>query len=110
MPGPNLEHGLAAAQRAVDLAVRHALSHQPTQVRAKGDRDVVTNVDLAVEHLTRDLLRGWDPVVGFVGEEHGASGDDNTCWVLDTIDGTINFVQRSPSCAVALVRILIAAN
>lgn len=108
MPDPSLE--LAAAPRAADLAIQHALSHQPTQIRAKGDRDVATDVDLAVEHLIRDLLRGRDPALGFVGEEPGASGDDNTHWVLDPIDGSINVAHGGPLCAIDLARVLIAAN
>jgi aminoglycoside phosphotransferase (APT) family kinase protein len=103
MPFPDPDYALAAAQRAIDLAVRHTVSHQPTQFSVKGDRDVVTDVDLGVEHLVRNHLRGSDPTVGFVGEEHGASGNQNTYWVLDPIDGTINFAHDSPLCAIALV-------
>lgn len=95
MPIPELDHALTAAQRAVDLAVQHTLTHQPTQIHIRGDRDVVTNIDLAVENLIRDRLGRWDPAVGFVGEEHGASGDQNTYWVLDPIDGTINLSHGS---------------
>jgi myo-inositol-1(or 4)-monophosphatase len=102
MPLPDLGHALDAAQRAVDLAVQHTLTHQPTQIHMKGDRDVVTNIDLAVENIIRDRLSRWDPAVGFVGEERGASGDQNTYWVLDPIDGTINFSHGSPLCAIAL--------
>lgn len=102
MPFPNLDHALTAAQRAIDLAVQHALSHQPTHITAKGDRDVVTNIDVAVENLIRDRLSDWDSAVGFVGEENGASGAENTYWVLDPIDGTINFSHGSPLCAIAL--------
>ena len=102
MPSPNLDHALTAAQRAIDLAVQHALSHQPKHITTKGDRDVVTNIDVAVENLIRDRLCNWDPAVGFVGEESGASGAENTYWVLDPIDGTINFSHGSPLCAIAL--------
>lgn len=102
MPIPDLAPALATAQRAVDLAVQHTLNHRPTQIHLKGDRDVVTNIDLAVERLIRDRLSRWDPAVGFVGEELGASGDTHTYWVLDPIDGTINFSHGSPLCAIAL--------
>ena len=102
MPMPDLDHALASAQSVVNLAVNHALTHKPTQVRCKGDRDIVTNVDLAVEKLIRDRLSGWHPDVGFVGEEQGASGNENTYWVLDPVDGTINFSHGSPLCAIAL--------
>lgn len=43
MPSPNLDRALTAAQRAIDVAVQHALSHQPIHITTKGDRDVVTN-------------------------------------------------------------------
>ena len=102
MPILDLDHAFAVAQHAIDAAVQHTLNHQATHISTKGDRDVVTDVDLAVEHLVRDLLHDWDPTVGFVGEEHGASGNQNTYWVLDPIDGTINFAHGSPLCAIAL--------
>lgn len=102
MPIPDLDSALASAQRAVDLAVNHVLTHRPTQVWRKGDRDVVTNVDLAVEKVVRGRLSGWHPDVGFVGEEQGASGNQNTYWVLDPVDGTINFSHGSPLAAIAL--------
>ncbi|ONI71185.1 fructose 1,6-bisphosphatase [Actinosynnema sp. ALI-1.44] len=102
MPFPSLGDALTVAQRAMDLAVHHALSHRPTHITTKGDRDVVTNIDVAVENLIRDRLSDWDPAVGFVGEENGASGDENTYWVLDPIDSTINFSHGSPLCAIAL--------
>jgi myo-inositol-1(or 4)-monophosphatase len=102
MPLPDLDHALAVAQHAIDAAVQYTLTCQAIHISTKGDRDVVTNVDLAVEHLVRDRLHDWDPMIGFVGEEHGASGNQNTYWVLDPIDGTINFAHGSPLCAIAL--------
>jgi myo-inositol-1(or 4)-monophosphatase len=102
MPIPDLDRALTVAMRAISLAGQYTVSHQPTHISTKGDRDVVTNVDLAVEHLIRDLLRDWDSVVGFVGEEQEASGDEDTYWVLDPIDGTINLIHGSPLCAIAL--------
>lgn len=102
MPIPDLDQALVAAQRVVDLAVHHVLTHRPTQIRCKGDRDIVTNVDLAVENLIRERLSGWNSAVGFLGEEQGASGNESTYWVLDPVDGTINFAHGSPLCAVAL--------
>jgi myo-inositol-1(or 4)-monophosphatase len=93
---------LVRTKTRVDLAVQYVLNHQPTHVATKGDRNLVTNIDLAVEHLIRDLLHDWDPTVGFLGEEHGAFGEENTYWVLDPIDGTSNFAHGSPLCAIAL--------
>ena len=105
MPLPDLDNALSAAMRTVDLAVIHVLRHRPTRITSKGDRDLVTNIDLAVEDLIRGLLADWDPEIGFLGEERGAFGDQNTRWVLDPIDGTINFAHGSPLCAIALALI-----
>jgi 3'-phosphoadenosine 5'-phosphosulfate (PAPS) 3'-phosphatase len=61
MPLPDLDDALSAAMRTVDLAVIHVLRHQPTRITSKGDRDLVTNIDLAVEAQIRDGLHDWDP-------------------------------------------------
>jgi myo-inositol-1(or 4)-monophosphatase len=101
-PLPALDQALFAAHRVIDLAVQLVLQHKPTHIGSKGDRDLVTNVDLAVEHLVRTRLHDDDPTVGFLGEEHGHTGDRTTYWVLDPIDGTINLAHGNPLCAIAL--------
>lgn len=102
MPTPDLFQALQIASCAVSEATQYAVSNRPTHVISKGDRDVVTNIDVDVERLIRDVLSDWDPSIGFVGEEHGASGDRDTYWVLDPIDGTVNLTHGSPLCAIAL--------
>lgn len=67
MPIPDLDRALTVAMRAISLAVQHTVNHEPSHISTKGDRDVVTNVDLDVEHIIRDLLRDWDSTVGFLG-------------------------------------------
>ncbi len=65
--------------------------------------DVVTEVDRASEELIRGLLLAERPGDGFVGEEGddlvGASGVD---WIVDPIDGTVNFVYGIPAYAVSI--------
>ncbi|MER8072289.1 inositol monophosphatase family protein [Streptomyces sp. NPDC094034] len=93
---------LQVAQEVVSKAVEHVLSHPPTHVREKSDRDVVTDIDLAVEHLVRGLLSQHTADIGFLGEETGATGNRTTYWVLDPIDGTTNFSHGMPINAIAL--------
>nr|ARU08094.1 hypothetical protein [uncultured bacterium] len=92
------------ATRAVSLARRIIQERTPSTVSAKGDRDMVTDVDLAVEDAVRDFLAKETPEIGMLGEEHGQSGAGGGLlnWVLDPIDGTANFARGIPLCAVSL--------
>lgn len=93
---------LVVAHDATDKAVNLLMRGQAGEVQSKGDRDLVTEVEVAIEHLVRDHLAEHVPDVGFLGEETGATGDPSVYWVLDPVDGTANFVHGVPLCAVAL--------
>ncbi len=86
------------------MARRIIRSRVPGSVRAKGDRDIVTDVDLAVEDAVRDFLRRETPEIGILGEEHGRTGPggDAPWWALDPVDGTANLACGIPLCAVSL--------
>ena len=62
----------------------------------------MTDVDRAVERLVIDRLAEKYPQHGVLGEEFGATGDQEQCWVIDPIDGTTNFMHHYPHCAVSL--------
>lgn len=72
------------------------------QITAKGDRDMVTNVDLAIERQARDLLLHHTPGIGFFGEEEGGGTDVETYWIIDPVDGTANFIRNVPLCGISL--------
>jgi len=100
-PPPPLEYAFEALDQAGDL-IR---TRRPTVITAKGDRDSVTDVDVAVERRVRDHLAGRTPDIDFLGEEEGHAGPNrgtSRCWTLDPIDGTLNYAAGSPLCAVAL--------
>lgn len=65
--------------------------------------DVVTAIDQACEQLIRDRLLRARPHDGFIGEESpdhvGSSGVD---WIVDPIDGTVNFVYGIAAYAVSI--------
>jgi len=65
--------------------------------------DVVTAIDEACEQLIRSLILKVRPDDGFRGEEgddiHGTSGVE---WIVDPIDGTVNFVYGLPFYAVSI--------
>jgi myo-inositol-1(or 4)-monophosphatase len=93
---------LGLAQQATSLASELIRSRAPHALTSKGDRDLTSDVDTAVEQLVRDFLRQHTPNLGFLGEEGGADPVDGSRWILDPIDGTINFLHGLPLCAVSL--------
>lgn len=96
---------LLAAEHAIDLGgqiLRRGRSHIGALI-AKGDRDFATDVDLHIETAIKRSLAAATPEIPFLGEEE----EDHrlgrqAVWVLDPIDGTINFSKDSPLCAISL--------
>jgi myo-inositol-1(or 4)-monophosphatase len=65
--------------------------------------DVVTETDLESEQLIRALLTRATPQAGIVGEEGGAHGlTQRVQWVVDPLDGTVNFLYGLPVCSVSI--------
>lgn len=91
---------LEAAALAHDLILNRA----PGAVTAKGDRDMASEVDYAVEQAVRGYLREMTPDIAFLGEEEGRTGPGGSglTWIVDPVDGTANFVHGIPLCGVSL--------
>lgn len=74
----------------------------------KGSRfDMLTPADEAIERYLRQQVREAFPDHGFLGEEEGASPGAHTwTWVVDPIDGTLNYATGLPgaACSIALLR------
>lgn len=71
--------------------------------RKSSATDVVTQVDRDAEELIRRRIAEARPDDAFFGEESG--GDDGTSgltWVVDPIDGTVNFLYGIPHYAVSI--------
>ncbi|GAB3577036.1 inositol monophosphatase family protein [Amycolatopsis endophytica] len=94
------------ATEAAELASRARdamVAGQPVQVETKStDTDVVTAVDRAAEQLVRDRLAELRPGDHVLGEEAGGTAGDGVTWVVDPIDGTVNFLYGAPLFAVSL--------
>jgi myo-inositol-1(or 4)-monophosphatase len=75
-------------------------------VRSKSTRtDPVTVVDTETERLLRDRLaqlRPGEPVLGEEGGGPAERADGSVTWVLDPIDGTVNFLYAIPAYAVSV--------
>ena len=92
---------LPVAREAVAIGRRIVTSRAPRSVTAKSERDLVTDIDLAVEEAVREFLARETPDIGLVGEEHG--GERGALWwVLDPVDGTANFARGIPLTGISL--------
>jgi myo-inositol-1(or 4)-monophosphatase len=65
--------------------------------------DLVSEADLAAERAIRELLSMRRPQDGFLGEEGGsAEGASGLRWVVDPLDGTVNFLFGIPQWCVSI--------
>ena len=97
----DLSDAVAAAEAAGDLIRRRFGT--VLKVRDKGVADFVTEVDAASERLIRRrLARTGLPVLG---EEEGGGEGAHRLWIVDPLDGTVNFAHGYPvfSVSIALV-------
>lgn len=98
-----LEVALAAAQEAAGILLRRTGADD---VREKGRADLVTAVDEASERAIQNQITSAFPADAFVAEEFSsAAAHSGRRWIVDPLDGTVNFVHRHPfSCiSIALV-------
>jgi myo-inositol-1(or 4)-monophosphatase len=95
-----LELAVHLARRAGEL-LRNGYGHAGT-VRYKGPIDPVTEYDLRCEALIRDGLHAAFPEDSFLGEEGGGSVQGDGRWLVDPLDGTVNFAHAIPIFAVSM--------
>ena len=64
--------------------------------------DVVTEMDRAAEALITERLRAQRPRDAFLGEEGGESGRGRVRWIIDPLDGTVNYLYGLADWAVSI--------
>ncbi|MFJ8080147.1 inositol monophosphatase family protein [Streptomyces sp. NPDC096205] len=65
--------------------------------------DVVTEMDIAAEKLITGFLSEHRPEDGFLGEEGASSeGSSGVRWVIDPLDGTVNYLYGLPTWSVSI--------
>jgi myo-inositol-1(or 4)-monophosphatase len=102
-PGALREIAEAVAREA-GHQLRAAFAGPRVNVTAKSSpTDLVSEADHAAERLIRERLRSARPDDGVLGEEGGdAEGTSGLRWVVDPLDGTINFLFGIPQWAVSV--------
>jgi myo-inositol-1(or 4)-monophosphatase len=93
-----------AIAREAGHQLREAFAGPLVNVTAKSSpTDLVSEADHAAERLIRERLASARPGDGFLGEEGGdETGTTGLRWVVDPLDGTINFLFRIPQWAVSI--------
>lgn len=91
------------AARAAAAELMQRFGHRQRDVRAKsGPTDLVSEADVSAEAAIRRVLAERRPQDAILGEEGGATGEGVLRWVIDPLDGTINFLFGIPQFAVSV--------
>jgi myo-inositol-1(or 4)-monophosphatase len=93
-----------ACRAAVAAGRLLADSGRPEVVATKSSpTDVVTEADRAAEELIRELIGAARPGDRILGEEGGETGSgDGVRWIVDPLDGTVNYLYGLPDWAVSI--------
>ena len=100
----NLNIMIKAAEKASKILIRDFGEIEKLQVSKKGPSDFVTNSDLKAEKIIIEELKKAKPYYSIISEESGIENnkDKNNTWIIDPIDGTINFLHGIPHFAISI--------
>jgi len=97
----DLDVALQAARAGAEV-VRRGFATRP-EIQLKGAVDPVTVVDKEAEEAVFAVLRELRPDDQVLGEESGGAGwDSDRVWIVDPLDGTVNFIHGLPQVAVSV--------
>ncbi len=100
----NLNVMIKASEKASKILIRDFGEIEKLQVSKKGPADFVTNSDFKVEKIIMEELEKARPTYSFISEEKGIKNnkDNNNTWIIDPIDGTVNFLHGVPHFAISI--------
>ena len=100
----NLNIMIKACEKASKILIRDFGEIEKLQVSKKSQRDFVTNADLKTEKIIINELEKARPNFSFISEERGIkkNKDNKNTWIIDPIDGTINFLHGIPHFAISI--------
>ena len=100
----NLNVMIKASEKASKILIRDFGEIENLQVSRKGPNDFVTNSDIKTERIIIDELKKAKPNYSIISEEYGVeiNKDEKNTWLIDPIDGTINFLHGIPHFAISI--------
>ena len=95
---------IKASEKASKILIRDFGELEKLQVSKKGPKDFVTNADIKAEKIIIDELKKARPNYSIISEENGVekNKDEINSWIIDPIDGTINFLHGVPHFAISI--------
>jgi myo-inositol-1(or 4)-monophosphatase len=99
---PLLNIAIRAARRAGEVIVRGMNRVHRLDVRAKGQNDFVTEIDMQAERDIIETIHKHYPDHAVLAEESGERGENEFVWIIDPLDGTTNFMHGFPQFAVSI--------
>ena len=100
----NLNIMIKASEKASKVLIRDFGELEKLQVSKKGPKDFVTNSDIKAEKIIIEELKKARPNYSIISEENGIekNKDKSNTWIIDPIDGTINFLHGIPHFAISI--------
>ena len=101
---PNLNVMIKACEKASKVLIRDFGEIENLQVSKKGPRDFVTNSDKKAEKIIIEELLKSKKRFYILSEETGEIKNDDldNTWIIDPIDGTLNFLHGVPHFAISI--------
>ena len=100
----NLNIMIKACEKASKILIRDFGEIEKLQVSRKGPTDFVTNADIKAEKIIIEELKNARPNYSLISEEKGIENnkDKDNKWIIDSIDGTVNFLHGIPHFAISI--------
>jgi myo-inositol-1(or 4)-monophosphatase len=95
---------IKASEKASKVLIRDFGELEKLQVSKKGPTDFVSNADIKAEKIIIEELKKARPNYSIISEENGIekNKDKSNTWIIDPIDGTINFLHGIPHFAISI--------
>ena len=94
---------LRAARKAADYISRSIDRPDEFEVESKGRNDFVSNIDRMAESIIIEQIRETYPDHSILAEESvSIQGISEFTWIIEPLDGTLNFLQGIPHFSVSI--------
>lgn len=99
----NLQQVAQHAALEASQLIQNAWQNQNSvKIHEKAPKDLVTDIDRAVEQRIINIIHSNFPSHSILSEESGLKPGDDFTWIIDPIDGTTNFCHGIPHFAISI--------